>query len=290
MTILVAVASSLMWGLADFLGGKASRRLNALLVVLISQLTGLLAALLTAVASGSFTGPRGYVLWGAGAGVAGGCAVVLFYRALAIGTMGVVAPLAALGVIVPVVFGVLSGTVPSAVTMVGIVLAIGGVVVAARGNRSGPRRAGHGRSIVLALGSAVGFGLLQYAISGGSQYSAVMTMTAMRATSVPLLAIAAVIALRTGSLSGSTPGAGRRLPVRLLALVAVIGVFDVSANLLFAVATVSGELASVAVLGSLYPAVTVLLARVVDHERLSRRQAVGVGVALAGVAMIALGS
>lgn len=290
MTILLAVASSLMWGLADFLGGKASRRLKALLVVLVSQAVGLVAALLTAAVVRSFLDPQGYFLWGAGAGLAGGCAVVLFYRALAIGTMSVVAPLAALGVIVPVAMGLFRGTLPPVVTMVGIVVAIGGVVVTARGNSPCPRSPSDGRSIVLALGSALGFGLLQYAISGGFQYSAVMTMVVMRATSVPLLGLVTFLALRNGSRSGRAERTGRRLPVRLLTLVAVIGLLDVSGDLLFAFATVSGELAIVAVLGSLYPAVTVLLAKVTDHERPSRVQNFGVGVALAGVAMIAIGS
>ena len=163
-------------------------------------------------------------------------------------------------------------------------------MVAARGNTSSTRRPNHGRSIVLALASAVGFGLLQYAISGGSQYSTVMTMVMMRATSVPLLAVVAYMARRQGGGSDETEGAGNRLAVRLLILIGVIGLFDVSANLLFAFATVSGELAIVAVLGSLYPAVTVLLAKIIDHERMSRGQNLGVGVALAGVAMIALGS
>jgi drug/metabolite transporter (DMT)-like permease len=204
--------------------------------------------------------------------------------------MGVVAPLAALGVIVPVIIGLLSGRLPSVVALVGIVVAITGVVVTARGSTSSARSPNHGRSIVLALGSAVGFGLLQYAISGGSQYSTVMTMVVMRATSVPVLAVVASIALRQGGRSDETEGARNGLPVRLLILIGVIGLFDVSANLLFAFATVAGELAIVAVLGSLYPAVTVLLAKIIDHERMSRGQNFGVGVALAGVAMIALGS
>ena len=115
-----------------------------------------------------------------------------------------------------------------------------------------------------------------------------MTMVAMRATSVPVLALVALLALQ--SARQDRPGRGRargRLSVRLLC---VIGVFDVSANLLFGLATISGSLAVVAVLGSLYPAVTVLLARVVDDERLSRLQNIGVAAAVAGVAMIAAGS
>ncbi|MGI8446510.1 MAG: EamA family transporter [Streptosporangiaceae bacterium] len=288
MTILLALASSLLWGVADFFGGKTSRRVLALLVVLISQAAGLVAALITAAASDSFAAPAGYLPWAMGAGLAGASAVVLFYRALAIGTMGVVAPLASLGVIVPVVIGLFGGSLPSVLCLAGIVVAIGGVVTTAGPSRSAARTSRHARSVLLAIGAAVGFGLLQFAISGGSKYSVVMTMVAMRGTSVPLLAVIALIALRAPS------GHPDRHPVslhpRLLGLIAVIGIFDVSANLLFGRATVSGSLAIVAVLGSLYPATTVLLARLVDGERMSRVQNAGVLAALAGVAMIAAGS
>ena len=111
-----------------------------------------------------------------------------------------------------------------------------------------------------------------------------MTMLVMRCTSVPLLALSFSLAGR------GRHGAARAFPPTVVLLVAAIGVFDVGANLLFAVATVSGALPVVAVLGSLYPAATVLLARVVDHETMSRSQNVGVVAALTGVAMIAAGS
>ncbi len=292
MTIVLALMSSLLWGLSDFLGGKQSRRLPALLVVLISQSAGLIVALATAVATGSFTDPHGYLPWAVGAGLSGASAVVLFYRALAIGTMGVVAPLAALGVIVPVGIGLLGGTLPSVLCLVGIVVAISGVGIVAGPTRSGSGGAGQARSVLLALGAALGFGLLQYAISGGSKYSTVMTMVAMRATSVPVLAVITVLAWRASTdlrTAGNHQGTGPDR-WRLLAVIALIGVLDVSANLLFAVATVSGALAIVAVLGSLYPAATVLLARTVDHERMTRLQNLGVLTAITGVAFVAVGS
>ena len=92
MTILLALISGLMWGAADYFGGRASRQAPALMVVLLSQTAGLIFAMLTAVAAGAFSSPLGYLPWGIGAGLAGAGALLLFYRALAIGTMGVVSP------------------------------------------------------------------------------------------------------------------------------------------------------------------------------------------------------
>jgi len=288
MTICLALLSSLLWGVADFSGGKAARERPALVVVFVSQAVGLLVAVVAALVAGSFSDPVGYLPWAITAGLAGALAVVLFYRALAIGTMGVVAPLAALGVVVPVVLGLLGGALPSLLCLAGIVVAVVGVTVAARPGRTAvPRPDGHALSIVLALGAALGFGLLQYAISGGSAYSTTMTMVAMRASSVPILALVTMVTLRRAGRNRSGRG---RMGRSLLLMMVAVGILDVSANLMFGLATLSGQLPVVAVLGSLYPAVTVLMARVVDHERLSRVQDLGVVAAVAGVAMIAAGS
>lgn len=287
MTILLALSSSLMWGVADYFGGKISRGRSTVVVVLISQLAGLLIAAIVASMSGSFVAPTGYVPWAIGAGLAGASAVLLFYQALAIGTMGIVAPISALGVIIPVVIGVFSGVVPSPLCLVGIVVAIGGVVVTARPADAAVRTQRHVLSILLAIGAAAGFGLLQYAIAGGAAYSTVMTMVVMRCTSVPLLVVGTVLALRSRRRHREP---AQRFSMKVTALVVVIGFFDVSANLLFAQASVAGALSVVAVLGSLYPAATVLLARIIDHEKLSRLQNAGVLGAITGVAMIAAGS
>ncbi|KMO78866.1 hypothetical protein BST22_16365 [Mycolicibacterium chubuense] len=287
MTILLALGSSLMWGMADFLGGKSSRGRPTVVVVLISQLAGFLVALVAALVSGSSDAPTGYVPWAMGAGLAGAAAVGLFYRALAIGTMGIVAPIAALGVIIPVLIDIIGGTVPSALCLVGIVVAIVGVVVTARPADSGARTRRHTRSIMLAIGAAAGFGLLQFAIAGGSTYSTVMTMLVMRSASIPVLCLAAVLTLRSRH---RHHGPARRFPPGVIVVLIIIGIFDVCANLAFAQATVSGALSVVAVLGSLYPAATVLLARIIDHERMSIMQNLGVGGAMAGVVMIAAGS
>ncbi len=283
----------MLWGAADFFGGSASRRLPALTVVLVSQAAGLTVAVTAASAAGSWGDPLGYLPWAIAAGLVGATGLVLFYQALAIGTMGVVSPIASLGVVVPVLIGLITGVLPSWLAIAGIVVAIVGVVAASGPEyRRGSAPAGHGRSLLLAVGSAAGFGLALYAISRGAHYSVVMTMTGMRAASVPVLALLAVVAARrTRSLTDREPfrsGQGSRRPLVLLIL--ACGVFDVSANLLFGLATTGGALAVVAVLGSLYPAATVLLARFVHGERLTRIQRFGVGTALAGVAMIAAGS
>jgi drug/metabolite transporter (DMT)-like permease len=293
VSILLALASSLLWGVSDYLGGKTSRGRSALVIVMISQGTGLLVALGAAVVTGSLSAPIGYLPWAAGAGLAGVTAVVLFYQALAIGVMGVVAPLAALGVIVPVVIGIFLGAWPSILCLCGIAIAIGGVLATAGatpGGAVGVHVSGHRKSIVLAVGAAIGFGLLQFAISGGARYSTVMTMVGMRMTSVPLLALVVVTIRSAHRSSPENAVAATFGSKRTLAVVMGLGVFDVSANLLFAVATVSGALAVVAVLGSLYPAATVLLARVIDRERMTRWQNIGVLAAIAGVATIAAGS
>ena len=287
MTILLALGSSLLWGVADFLGGKTSRTQLTALVVLISQLAGLVSVSIVALAAGSFSASPGYLPWAVGAGLAGASAVLLFYQGLAIGTMGVVAPIAAVGVVIPVVIGIFGGAVPSAVCIAGIVLAIAGVVVAARPAESGARTDRHVRSVLYAVGAAAGFGLLQYAISGGAAHSTVMTLVVMRCTSVPVLAIVTLLSLRARCRRRESAGS---LSMGVIALIVVIGIFDVSANLLFGLATVSGALPVVAVLGSLYPAATVLLARIIDHETMSRRQDAGVVAAIAGVGMIAGGS
>jgi drug/metabolite transporter (DMT)-like permease len=287
VTILFALASSLLWGTADFLGGKTSRNRSTAVVVLISQTTGLLFAVAVAVASEAFSASTGYLPWAIGAGVAGASAVLLFYQALAIGTMGIVAPVAALGVIIPVAIGVASGVTPSALCIAGIGVAIAGVVITARPAASTPPAQRRGRSIMLAIGAAAGFGLLQYAIAGGASYSTVMTMLVMRCTSVPLLALASIVALRAQRRRHQP---SKEFPLRIMLLLIVIGMFDVGANLLFAVASISGTLPVVAVLGSLYPAATVLLARTVDHEGMSGAQNAGVAAAISGVAMIAAGS
>jgi drug/metabolite transporter (DMT)-like permease len=273
--VLLALVSSVCWGTSDFLGGLMARRRPAYAVVAGSQACGLLLIAAVAIATSAWRAPLDWVPWAVTAGVAGSGALVCFYAALASGTMGVVSPIAALGAVVPLLAGVLAGESPSARALAGIALALAGAVAA-----SGPElRGGAGvRPVLLAAVAGAGFGLALTLIAQGSRIDALMTLTGMRATSVAAFAVAA-LALRT------LGGLGRRDLPSLLA----IGGGDVGANLLFALATQRGMLSVTSVLGSLYPVVTVLLARVVLHERLRPVQQAGVTGALAGVVLVSLG-
>lgn len=279
MGIALALLSSLLWGIGDFAGGSASRRLPALVVVWASQAVGLVFALVVATIAGSWSDPIGYLWWAVATGLVGVIGLVAFYRALAVGTMGVVSPIAALGVVVPVVIGLVTGHLPSATVGVGIVLALLGVVAA-----SGPERsAGRGLGpVYLAVIAAVSFGAVLLLIARAAETSPIMTMVAMRITSVAALGVLVVAVQRTAS-----PRAAGPVSRRVWGVVAVAGLFDVGANLTFAFATTGGAITIIAILGSLYPAVTVLLARIVHGERMTRLQQGGVVVALAGVALIA---
>jgi drug/metabolite transporter (DMT)-like permease len=273
--VALALFSSLLWGSADFLGGLRSRVRPAIAVVAGSQACGLAVVAIVAVLAGADWTDPGWIGWSIAAGVAGTGGLVLFYAALGSGTMGVVSPIAALGTIVPVLIGVVSGERPTGLTVVGLLLALAGAVAA-----SGPElRGGAGaRPVVLAAIAGIGFGLALTVIERGSRTDALLTLTGMRLTSVLTFAVVAVAARSIGGLDRTD----------VLPLV-VIGVGDVTANLMFALASQRGLLSITAVLGSLYPVVTVLLARFVLHERLARVQQIGVAVALAGVALVALG-
>lgn len=282
MPTLLALISSLLWGTADFMGGTVARRLDATRVVLESQaiaLAGLgpLVLLLGPDATGRAA------VTGALAGTVGAVALNVFYRALALGTMGVVAPIAALGVAVPVVSGLVSGEEPRAMQLAGIAVAVVGVVLA-----SGPELRGDGRGggapLVLALVSACGFGtvmaLLADGSEGGGVADAVLVLFVMRATSVALLGL--LVAWRQGL-------SALRAPRAHVPSLAVIGAFDVGANGTFAVASQAGLVSVTAVLASLYPAVTAVLAWQRHGERLRPLQLGGVAAALAGVVLLSAG-
>jgi drug/metabolite transporter (DMT)-like permease len=205
---------------------------------------------------------------------------ICFYAALAIGTMGVVAPIAASGVVVPVFIGLFQGDSPSGLQLVGIAVAVVGIILA-----SGPElkaaedgSTGGPRSLLLAGIAALGFGTVLWLIGEAAVYSVPMTLLTQRTTSVSL---AVVVALVLGSLGGVRP--------KDIAPLAGVGLADAAANGLYAYASIDGLLAVISVLGSLYPVATVLLARFVLHEQLARVQQVGVAVALTGVVMLAAG-
>ena len=283
MAVLSALLASVLWGTADFLGGRASRRLPVGSVLGVSQLTALLGLVPLAALLGAFDLPRTYLVPGVFAGLAGVLALAAFYRALATGTMGVVAPIAALGVVVPVVVGLLEGERPGVWRLVGIAVGVAGIVLA-----SGPELSGGAsvRPLLLAAAAGVGFGavlvLLAEGSEGGTTGAVVMTLLTMRLVSVVLLTLVLLVA---------APRRGVELGVRRadLPVLIAIGLFDVGANGAFALASQSDLVSVTAVLASLYPVVTVLLARQLLAERLARVQHAGVALALVGVGLLAGG-
>jgi drug/metabolite transporter (DMT)-like permease len=277
MAALLALLSSVLWGSADFLGGVVTRRLPAVAVVAWSQAVALLAVSVAAVVTGEAGAPAGWVLWSVLAGAAGAAGLVAFYTALSSGTMGVVSPLAALGVVVPVVGGLAAGDQPRVLQVVGMALGAAGAVAAGGPELSGRTlRSAQGRSVVLAVVAGLFFGVALLGIQRGADSSPLMTMVGMRVTSV-LIFVCVGLAVR--SHGGVRP---RDLPV-----IGAIGVLDVSANLVFAFASTQGMDSVVAVLGALYPVTTVALGAVVLRERLVPVQRIGVVLALSGVALLA---
>jgi drug/metabolite transporter (DMT)-like permease len=275
---LLGLAASASWGISDFLGGLQTRRFTALSVLVVSQPIGLVLAYCVALAFGEemLSGSR-FAL-----GMFGGAAVVLalaaFYRAMALGSISVVATIGALGIVVPVIGGIVQGEAPAGLQAVGAAIAIPAILLVAREPDAEWREAGR-ESIGLAALAALGFGTFFLALDGAADQDPAWAIAAARTGGVLVLAIGALW------LRPPLPRARGRVLLALLA----IGFFDILANSLYAVATNHGILPLVAVAASLYSAVTVLLARFVLGERLARSQQGGIVVALLGVVLIAVG-
>lgn len=285
MTAFFALSTSLLWGLADFGGGVLTRRLPALTVVVVSQ--AIAAAVLGAivVATGGWTefGPR---LWFAfAAGLAGPVALICFYKALALGPMGVVSPLGTLSVAVPVGVGLFLGERPGLVQAAGIAVAVTGVILA-----GGPQLRGapvQREAIVLTLIAALGFGTVFALIAEASTTvtGLFLALFVQRVVNVAVGGAALYVSVRRGT--PALPPAG--FPWRVLPALAFVGLADVAANGTYAVAARLGPVTVAAVLASLYPVVTALAARGFLSERLRTLQAAGAGLALLGTLLLATG-
>lgn len=275
--LVLAALSGLAWGASDFVAGLAARRVRVLAVLLVSQVVGL--ALVTAVVAVRSEPPPGLreLAFAALSSLAGVGGLAAFYRGLAVGAMSVVAPLSAGGAVIPIVVGLLAGERPQALQLVGVALVTGGAMLASIERVHGVRSVRLARGVPYALAAAVGFGMFFVFVDQAAAASAEWTLVGNRFTGVIVLAFVAAI-VRPPLPSGTG----------LLPLV-VVGVLDTSANLLFAFASRLGLLSLGAALGSLYPVVVVVLARVFLGERLARVQALGVGAALAGVALVSAG-
>jgi drug/metabolite transporter (DMT)-like permease len=277
LAALLALGGALCWGVGDFLGGLASRRLAVITVLAVSQGIGLAGLLLWVLVAGDAFPGISQLVPAAAAGVAGLVGLGALYRGLAIGAMGIVAPISAASPIVPLAVDAARGDTPAAVQWLGIALVLTGIGVLSREPSGvGQRRVAAGAG--LAVMAALGFGLFVVGLDAGADESAAWAVVAARAASVSVAVVAAVVTR-----------ASLRPPRQLLPMLVGVGVFDTGANVFVAAATTHGAAGIVAVLSALYPVVTVVLAWRLLGEHLARSKRAGGVVALAGAAFVAAG-
>jgi drug/metabolite transporter (DMT)-like permease len=268
---LLALGSSLVWGVSDYVGGSITRAAPAQIVVLWSQAVGFFVAVAGALIIGGRLDPVS-ALWGAAAGVGGAVALVSFYHGLATGRMAVVAPIASLvGAGLPIGVGLALGERPPSTTLAGIAVAIPAIWLVSGGYAGEGGRAGVG----LAVAAGVGFGVFFIFLGQTPEEVGLWPLIPARVASVATMTAVAVVT-----------GVGFRIERSLYGGILVAGAGDMTANFLFLVAAQTGLLSVVSVLASLYPAVTVLLARLFG-ERVSRSQWIGVALAVVSVGLIA---
>ncbi|HXY14733.1 MAG TPA: DMT family transporter [Terriglobales bacterium] len=269
-----SLAAVFSWGTSDFLGGYAARRANAFLLTTVAHASGLVLILILALAAHAHFPSARSVLWAIAGGVSGGGALALFYRALATGRMGLTAPVAAvLGAAVPTIFGMATEGIPGVIQVVGFAVAACGIWLISRAeDGSGPK--GIGLATIAGIGFAGFYLCISQAKDGSALWLAVLSRSGA-------LAVTGTIVVFQRKFNDIT-SAGIRWGL-------LAGCLDVSGTALFVRATQTGRLDSAVVLTSLYPAVTVLLARLVLHEHFTRWKAVGMFAALVAVPMIASG-
>jgi drug/metabolite transporter (DMT)-like permease len=279
LAVLLALAASVSWGVSDFLGGLNSRYLALAVVLLISQTVGLLMLLPLALLHGppQLDGPSAaFAVAGSVSGLIG---IAGLYRGMAVGTVSIVAPISATGAVVPVLFGLLvRGEQATALQSVGMVLALAGIILASRAHddshASSTRLA---RGVGFAILAALGFGGFFVLLHEASARDVLWAGVVQRLTGVCSMLVLVLVQRRSLMV-------GWR---RLRALV-LVGVLDTGANVLYGYSSVLGLVSLAAVLASLFPVVTVVLARFVLRERLTASQGTGVVAALAGMACIAV--
>jgi drug/metabolite transporter (DMT)-like permease len=281
---IIALLSAVVYGAGDFLGGLTSRRAPTLAVVFVSQVAGAFALLVLLPFLPPADVTRLDLIWGALAGLAGGTGVALLYRGLAIGTMSVVAPTTAVcAVAIPVAVAIALGERPEPTVLAGIGVALIAIVLVSQSGvspvASSDSRSHAGAALLLAIASGVAIGIFFLALARTSSGAGMWPLLAARGASALLFAGMALVAGH-GSL---------RMPRAVLPLAIACGLLDMGANGLYLVATRGGALSVIVTLASLYPASTVVLARVVLHERLSWMQVAGVLTCLVAIALIVAG-
>ncbi|WP_214323296.1 DMT family transporter [Nonomuraea sediminis] len=272
--VILATACAVVYGTADFFGGLATKRSRVLSVVALSQSAGLVLILaLLPILPGHFD--QRALLWGLASGVAGAAGLVLFYRALARGVMSVVAPTTAVtSAALPVLFGLATGERPRPAALAGIAFALVAVLLVSQ-DRGGERKSSLS-SVLIALAAGAGFGGFFILLALAPHDTGMWPLVGARMSSLAMVALLAVVTRRTLKPSGGS-----------LRIILAAGVLDMAANVLYLLAKQHGMLSLVAVLVSLYPASTLLLARQVLGERLRAIQVAGVACALGAVALIA---
>src|SRR5215472_11442919 len=283
MVILLGLAAAVLYGSGDFLGGMAARRAHVLMVLILAEGAGAAVALAAAAISPAPASLAG-LAWGTGAGLTGGLGLIIFYTGLAAGPMTVVAPVSGLtSTVLPVAVALAQGERPGAGVYAGALLCLIAIVLASSAGDTGaprrPGRPGRGRAIVYGVVSGASFGLFFLLIRNAGQSGELWPVAAARIGELAVV-LAAVAAL------------GRRLRPRgvgvsLLLTAAGAGMIDVIANICYVAATRTGMFGLAVVLASLYPGVTVLLARVVLGERLRWVQRAGLGLAAIGILLVA---
>ena len=318
MVILLGLAAAVLYGCGDFIGGTASRKVSVLTVLMLAESAGSVVALAAAALSPGAASLAG-LAWGAGAGMAGGLGLIMFYTGLATGPMSVVAPVSGLvSTILPVAVALAEGERPGLGVYAGALLCFVAIVLASsaggadgsrpeggrdrRGRTEPAGRSGAGRTIrALAYGVGAGslFGLFFLLIRNAGQSGTLWPVASARVGELAsVLAAAAVLQLAVrrrnrgqprSEPSGTGPGAAGPGGAygRLLMVAAGAGVIDVIANICYVAAARTGMFGLAVVLASLYPGVTVLLARVVLGERLRGVQQVGLGLAAIGILLVA---
>jgi drug/metabolite transporter (DMT)-like permease len=275
VTIVFGLAAALAWGAGDFGGGIASRRAPVYGVVLVSQATGAILCIALALLLGESFPIGQDLLVCAIAGALGALGITMLYRGLAIGRMGIVAPVTGvLAAVIPVIAGFATEGIPPPLVLLGIVVAVVAVVLVSRVAGETGGRAG----LVEALVGGTAIGLFGVAIAQLSRGDVFADLGAIRVIQ-GLFVIVAVIATR----SAWRPDAGLLLPLIL------IGVLDTAGNGLYLAAVQTGQLAIASVLSAMYPVVTVILAALVLHEPVTRDHTIGIGLAGAAIAMIGVG-
>jgi drug/metabolite transporter (DMT)-like permease len=269
-----SLAAVFAWGTSDFLGGYAARRANAFLLTSLAHASGLLLMLVLATAIHAQTPSEPSILWAIAGGVSGGGALALFYRALASGRMGLTAPVAAvLGAAVPTIFAMAAEGMPGTVHIAGFIIAAAGIWLISR-SEDGSGTDGIGLAAISGIGFAGFYLCISQARDGSALWLAVWSR-------IGAIAVTGTIVLLQRNFRDITRAAAR--------WGVLAGCLDVSGTALFVRASQTGRLDSAVVLTSLYPAITVLLARLILHEHFTRWKAVGLFAALLAVPMIASG-